>query len=175
MCHSGNLGIRMNSWLTRSIVPSSRLVSNMELPRRGCELNAVARPHPLTGPAPLTRRRNPELGTDLAIRSGVFPFWDGLSELALDALPPDVRSRPAVRAVGQYPQPASLWSLSTHFFTRNCTRVPSGNVPFNSCTVPLRTIPSNSCCDWSEVGAGAGITLRPAPLFMASFARRSAS
>ena len=38
----------------------------------------------------------------------------------------------------------------THFFTRTCTRVPSGRVPFESSTVPLRTTPSNSCDGWFE-------------------------
>jgi hypothetical protein len=40
--------------------------------------------------------------------------------------------------------------IVAHFFTRTCTRVPSGRVPFESSTVPLRTTPSNSCEGWFE-------------------------
>jgi len=31
-----------------------------------------------------------------------------------------------------------------YFLTRNCTRVPSGRLPFNNSTLPPRTMPSNS-------------------------------
>src|SRR5437879_4792658 len=71
-------------------------------------------------------------------------------------------------------------SSPPHFFTRTCTRVPSGSVPFANSTTPLRTTPSNSCCPDGRLEERKGeppalAPPRPVPLSIASLASWSAS
>lgn len=93
---------------------------------------------------------------------------------SIDLISGVCRARGLHGALGS--QPARRGRPELHyFFTRTCTRVPSGRLPPVNSILPSRTTPSNSCGGTTCAGGADLTTLRPIPRSIASFARRSAS